>query len=259
VRRGARIVLVFAVLLAAAPAAASAPVAAPAPVPSGPCVNARLRCPDLVVLQPRELEVVRSRSGRDRLRSRNRLGNVGGGPLFLLGDEDGGNERTMAVRQRIYAVSGAHREYPLPETHFDFWFIPNQGRFWKLRDALRFELWTVGKPVDELVKAGRKTRFCMRDLLRAEGGALGPREPQFPACSQKAGAERVRMGISVGWLESYPAGYYEQYVDVTGLRGCYSLRHIADPLSHVFESDESNNMSFRHVRLPARRGRVRDC
>jgi hypothetical protein len=88
---------------------------------------------------------------------------------------------------------------------------------------------------------------------------LGPRKPQFPACSQDAGAAQVRMGISVGWIESYPAGYYEQYVDVTGLRGCYSLRHIADPLGHVFEADESNNMSFRHVRLPARRGRVRDC
>jgi hypothetical protein len=222
-------------------------------------VNARLLCPDLAVLRPRELEVVRSRSGRDRLRARNRLANIGGGPLFLLGDEDGGNERSMAVRQRIYAVSGAHREFPLPETHFDFWFIPNQGHFWKLRDALRFELWTVGEPVNRLVKAGRKTHFCMRDLLRSEEGVLGPRKPQFPACSQDAGAAQVRMGISVGWIESYPAGYYEQYVDVTGLRGCYSLRHIADPLGHVFEADESNNMSFRHVRLPARRGRVRDC
>jgi hypothetical protein len=233
--------------------------AARVPTPSGPCVNARLRCPDLVVLQPRELEVVRSRSGRQRLRARNRLANVGTGPLLLLGDDDGGNQRAMAVRQRIYAVSGAHREYPLLETHFDFWFIPHQGRFWKLRDALHFELWTVGEPEPKLVKGGRKTRFCMRDLLRNEDGPAGPRTAQFPACSQVARAKQVRMGISVGWLESYPAGYYEQYVDVTGLRGCYSLRHIADPLGHVFESDESNNMAFRHVLLPARRGRVRDC
>ncbi len=262
-----RIVLVFAVLLAAGSAAAStlgpfsaqAPAAAPLPVPSGPCVNARLRCPDLVTLAPKELEVVRSRSGRQRLRARNRLGNVGAGPLFLLGDRDGGNERAMAVRQRIYAVSGAHREYPLPETHFDFWRIPDQGRFWKLRDALHFELWTVGDPVPRLVKGGRKTRFCMRDLLRNEDGPAGPREARFPVCSQAARAKHVRMGISVGWLESYPAGYYEQYVDVTGLRGCYSLRHIADPLGRVFESDESNNRSSRQVRLPARRGRVRDC
>ncbi len=261
--RGARIVPVVAVMLAAVAAAASAsavaPAAAPAASASRPSVNARLRCPDLVVLQPKELEVVRSRSGRDRLRSRNRLGNAGAVPLFLLGDRDGGNRRTMAVRQRIYGVSGAHREFPLLDTHFDFWFIPNQGRFWKLRDALRFELWTVGEGADRLVKVGRKTRFCMRDLLRAAGGPQGPRKPRFPACNQNADARQVRMGISVGWIESYPAGYYEQYVDVTGLRGCYSLRHVADPSSRVFEADESNNTSFRHVRLPARRGRVRDC
>jgi hypothetical protein len=58
------------------------------------------------------------------------------------------------------------------------------------------------------------------------------------------------MGISVGWEESYPAGYFQQDIDVTGLRGCYSLRHIADPKQHVYESDESNNMASVRIRLP---------
>jgi hypothetical protein len=261
--------MVLLALVLVAPARAAAPLPAPhVPAPSGPCANVRLRCPDLVVRPPKELEVVRTRSGRLRLRARNRLVNVGTGPLFLLGDRDGGNPRTMAVRQRIFAVSGAHREFALLDTHFDFWFIPNQGRFWKLADALHFELWTVGGQPNRVVRSGRKTHFCMRDLVLAErGGALGgarvgargPRVRQFPACSQDADARRVRMGISVGWQESYPAGYYQQYVDVTGLRGCYSLRHVADPLGHVFESDESNNVSRRRVLLPARRGHVRGC
>ena len=67
------------------------------------------------------------------------------------------------------------------------------------------------------------------------------------------------MGISAGWEESYPAGYYEQYVDVTGLSGCFALRHVADPLGHVFESDESNNIAQTRFHLPPRRGRVRGC
>ncbi len=67
------------------------------------------------------------------------------------------------------------------------------------------------------------------------------------------------MGISKGWEESYPPGYYEQYVDVTGLSGCFSLRHVADPLGHVFESDESNNAAQTRFRLPPRRGRVSGC
>jgi hypothetical protein len=143
---------------------------------------------------------------------------------------------------------------PLP----DFWLIPGQGHYWKLRDALRFELWTADAPVERFVKAGRKTRFCMRDLVEVPG-MPGPRSRKFGACNQSPRATAVRMGISVGWAESYPAGYFEQYVDITGQRGCFALRHVADPLAHVYESDESNNVSQVQVRLPPRRGRVRDC
>ena len=169
-----------------------------------------------------------------------------------------GRRRTMTVRQRVYALNGTHTEYPLRDARFDFWLIPGQGRFWKLRDALRFELWTAGGPIERFVKRGIKTRFCMRDLQQVPG-LPGPRTRRFGICSQQPDALTVRMGVSVGWRESYPAGYHEQSVDITGLHGCYALRHIADPLGHVFESDESNNMSQTRVRLPPRRGRVRGC
>ncbi len=232
------------------------PEPVPLPPPSGPCGDASLRCPDLVVLAPSELRVQRGANGRLRLGSRNRLVNRGAGPLFLLGAR--ASERTMRVSQRIYSHSGDHTDYPLPDTRFDFWFIPGQGRYWKLRDGLRFELWTAGGPLEQFVKLGRKTRFCMRDLVKVPGLA-GPRFRKFPGCSQSSRARSTRMGISAGWEESYPAGYHEQYVDITGLSGCFALRHVADPLGHVFESDESNNVSQTRVRLPPRRGRVRGC
>lgn len=232
------------------------PEPVPVPPPSGPCADANLRCPDLVVLAPSDLRVLRGRNGHVRLGSRNRLVNRGAGPMFLLGERE--RERTMTVSQRIFARNGDHTDYPLPEARFDFWFIPGQGRYWKLRDGLRFELWTAGLPIEQFVKFGRKTRFCMRDLVEVPGLG-GPRFRKFPGCNQSARTRSLRMGISVGWEESYPPGYYEQYVDVTGLRGCFSLRHVADPLGHVFESDESNNVAQTRVRLPPRRGRVRGC
>ena len=43
-------------------------------------------------------------------------------------------------------------------------------------------------------------------------------------------------------------------VDVTGLAGCFVVLHIADPAGHIFEIDETNNVSARIVRLPYRRG-----
>jgi hypothetical protein len=274
VRHRARILLVFGALTAALTAGAAVaaspalrvpqtenptpipPEPVPVPPPSGPCGDVRLRCPDLVIAPPSELRVLRGRNGHLRLASRNRLVNRGSGPLFLLGTRDG--ERTMTVAQRIYSLSGRHTDYPLADTHFDFWAIPGQGSYWKLRDGLRFELWTAGGPVEQFVRFGRKTRFCMRDLIQVPG-LPGPRFRKFPACNQSPAVGAVRMGISVGWEESYPPAYFEQYVDITGLRGCYSLRHVADPLQHVFESDESNNISQKRVRLPPVRGRVRGC
>ena len=227
----------------------------PAPPPSGPCGDPAQRCPDLVVLAPSELKVLRTPAGRVLLGSRNKLVNRGAGPLYLLGSRR--DSRTMTVRQRIFAVAGGHVDHPLANAYFDFWRIPGQGSFWKLRDGLRFELWTAG-PVERFVKSGRKTRFCMRDLVEVPG-MPGPRSRIFGACSQSRRARTVRMGISVGWQESYPAGYFEQYVNVTGLHGCHALRHVADPRARVFESDESNNIAQTRVLLPPRGNRVRAC
>jgi hypothetical protein len=223
------------------------PAPAPIPPPSGPCADPAVRCPDLTLRPPSDLRITRTRSGRVLLGSRNKLVNRGSGPLFLLGRRNGPS--TMRVRQRIYSASGAHREYLLADTRFDFWFIPGQGHYWKLRDGLRFELWTAGDPIERFVERGHKTRFCMRDLLQVPG-LPGPRERKFGGCNQDSSIRAVRMGISVGWEESYPPGYFQQDIDVTGLRGCYSLRHIADPLQHVYESDESNNMASVRIRLP---------
>ncbi len=232
------------------------PEPVPIPPPSGPCGDVRLRCPDLAIAPPSELRALRGRNGRLRLGSRNVLINRGEGPLFLLGQRE--SDRTMTVGQRIYSESGRHTDYPLPAARFDFWAIPGQGSYWKLRDGLRFELWTAGLPIEQFVKFGRKTRFCMRDLNEVPG-LPGPRFRKFGVCNQSPRAKSVRMGISSGWAESYPPAYFEQYVDVTGLRGCFALHHVADPLGHVFESDESNNTAQTRVRLPPRDGRLRGC
>ncbi|MEJ7798510.1 MAG: lysyl oxidase family protein [Solirubrobacteraceae bacterium] len=252
-------------LIAPAPAPIPPPPVTPPPVtpvpippvpipPPDPCADPLQRCPDLVLGAPGDLRIVRSRSGRLRLGSRNMLINRGTGPLYLLGRRD--KRRTMTVSQRVYARSGAHTDHPLVNARFDFWLIPGQGRYWKLRDALRFELWTARGPTKRFVKSAAKTRFCMRDLTEVPG-LHGPRSRRFPGCSQSSRAKAVRMGISVGWAESYPPFYYEQYVDITGLRGCYSLRHVADPRRRIHESDESNNTSQRRIRLGG--ARVRRC
>jgi hypothetical protein len=81
----------------------------------------------------------------------------------------------------------------------------------------------------------------------------------FGGCSQDRDLRSVRLGTSVGWADVYPASYHENYVDVTGLRGCFALWQIADPTNQIAETDELNNAARTVVRLrpgaPPRIGR----
>ena len=70
-------------------------------------------------------------------------------------------------------------------------------------------------------------------------------------------ARRDTLGTSVGWADIYPPSYPEQWIDVTGLRGCFAYVHIADPENGVYESNEDNNEAQVIVRLPFRLGERR--
>ena len=62
----------------------------------------------------------------------------------------------------------------------------------------------------------------------------------------------MTLGTSVGWADIYPPAYPEQWIDVTGLRGCFAYVHIADPENGIYESNEDNNEAQAIVRLPYR-------
>jgi hypothetical protein len=76
----------------------------------------------------------------------------------------------------------------------------------------------------------------------------------FGACNQSAAKQQVTLGTSVGWADVYPASYPGNVIDVTGLAGCFVIRHVADPLDHVLESNENDNVAVRVVRLPYKPG-----
>jgi hypothetical protein len=204
---------------------------------------------------PQQVYVQRTPAGRTLLRSRNRLQNRGAGPLSLHSQRDA-DESTMRVRQRIYREGARGHISQFTHARLDFWRIPGQGGYWKVRNPAEFQVWTMG-PERRMVREGEKSRFCMRDLFRRTGE--GPRRAVFPACAQDRSDRSNRQGISVGWDESYPAGYFEQYVDVSGLRGCFKLWHIADPNDRFDESDETNNAAGVIVGLRDGRVRVGRC
>ena len=242
--------------------AASAAGPAEAAKPANPCLHAesraRLLCPDLVMRKPFGLTIdPLVRPGRLVLRAGNSIDNVGLGPAELHGVRTSRN--FMRGRQRIYRRRGGRIGIGTGAQLF-FKFIPGQRRYWKFLYAAKFELWRLnseGRRVRR-VKTGPKVSYCLRDLKHTRPRLRrSPRRVVYPACNTSAATRRVTLGTSVGWSDVYPPSYPEQWIDVTGLRGCFAYRHIADPRNGIYESDEKNNVASVTIRLPFRPGAQR--
>jgi hypothetical protein len=253
------------VLLAAAvepqpePPAGSPP--ALAQVDENPCIGpdaAQLRCPDLVMRRPYGIFVDPfTRPGRRLLRAGNVIDSVGAGPAELHGVRT--SRLYMRAHQRIYRRDGT-RIAVRTGARLRLKFAHQARYWWKYYNAARFELWRLdadGKRSDK-VRIGPKVSYCLRDLTHTRPMLRrSPFLPVYPACNTDLKRKRVTLGTSVGWADIYPPSYPEQWIDVTGLRGCFAYVHIADPENGIFESDEDNNEAQAVVRLPFRAGERR--
>jgi hypothetical protein len=260
-------VLALAAILAAlqVPPPQTPPPAAPppqAPAAPSPCLDPvlALRCPDLVMAAPGELRAERTRSGRRLLRMRNAMVNLGSGPAELFAQRRG--PREMAARQVIADGAGVRRRY-VTGAEVYYTSVPARGGdYWKMDDAARFELWALfpdGRRAG-LVRVGPKLRYCLRDRDRVGmpgPGSIVPARRVFAACNQSATKTEVTLGTSVGWADVYPASYPGNFIDVTGLAGCFVVLHRADPEHRISKISETNNVSARVVRLPYKPGAQR--
>ncbi|MBA2630092.1 MAG: hypothetical protein H0U84_03595 [Thermoleophilaceae bacterium] len=258
--------LLAAVLASAlGPAPADPPGGAPlrpARVDPNPCITpfrVGLRCPDLVMRRPHGM-YTESRAGRTLLRAGNSIDSIGRGPAELHGVRIG--PRFMRARQRIYkraggrigVRTGARLQYKL--AHLG-------RRYWKFYNAARFELWRVDRRGRRTrkVRTGPKVSYCLRDLRRTRPNLRrSPAAPRYPGCDTYPLRQRVTLGTSTGWSDIYPPAYPEQWINVSGLRGCFAYVHIADPENRIYESNEDNNEAQVIVRLPFRaKARRRGC
>jgi hypothetical protein len=242
---------VLAALLAAAPAGARKP--------PNPCLDAeqraKLNCPDLQMSKPFGLTADPFvRTGHVVLRAGNSINSIGRGPAELFGIRD--RRFGMRARQRIYKRGGG-RIGIATGARLTFKAIPGQGHYWKYLYAAKFELFRRNRRGErgDRVRRGPKVSYCLRDLAHSRPKL--PRSPRsfvYPACNQSASTRKVTLGTSVGWSDVYPPAYHEQWIDVTGLRGCFDFVHTADPRNGIYESNERNNSATVTVRLPFRPG-----
>jgi len=242
----------------AAPSASKA--AAKDPNPCFAPVAANLRCPDLVMRRPYGLRVDRqTRRGRSLLRAGNSIDSLGAGPAELRGRRSGG--RFMNAVQSIYTRAGRRLTFRTG-ARLQFKFAHANRSYWKFYRAASFSLWRLNAAGERTrrVRTGPKVAYCLRDLSHTRPRlARSPRRRRYPACNTNPRQRRVVLGTSVGWSDVYPPSYPEQWIDVTGLRGCFAYQHTADPRNWIHESNEANNRSTVTVRLPFRKRGARRC
>jgi hypothetical protein len=236
----------LALIALALPAAAAGAV-------ENPCEGPEARfllCPNLRIAPPSELYAQKA-DGHVLLRATSDVQSRGKGPMELHGRRDG--PRSMKVNQWIYKKGSGHltlrTDAKLRFTYVGTYF---GGSYWKVHQLANFELRPVGPDgaVGDVVRTSPKLNYCLRDLYRTRAGRHSPPSRFYPGCNQDPFKDHVRLGTSVGWSDIYPAAYHQQWIDVTGLRGCFAYRMIVDPKENLFESNEKDNMSQRLVRLP---------
>jgi hypothetical protein len=221
---------------------------------ANPCTGPeaqRLLCPNLRIGPPGDLYVQDTGDGRVLLRATSDVRSRGLGPMELRGRRNGW--RTMRTVQRIYRKGGGHIDVASKAT-LRFTDVGSYwgGAFWKVHQLARFELRRVEADgsLGPVVRTSPKLNYCLRDLERTRPGRRSPANRHYPGCNQDPYRNRVVLGTSVGWSDIYPAPYDKQWIDVTGLRGCFAYTMTVDPKHLLVESNENDNTSQRLVRLP---------
>ena len=162
----------------------------------------------------------------------------------------------MQVNQRIHRKGGGRlvlrTEASLHFTDVGTYF---GGSYWKVHQLAGFELRRVGP--DGKVGAGRAHQpeaqlLPARPRADPPRPALAQRPRTTPAATRTPTPSAVTLGTSVGWSDIYPADYDKQWINVSGLRGCFAFTMTVDPKELLFESNEHDNTSRRLVRLPYR-------
>jgi hypothetical protein len=235
-------------LLTAAPTA-SARIANPCEGPEA----RHLLCPNLRIGRPADLYLERAGPGHLRLRATSNVKSRGKGPMELHGSRDGWHR--MRVTERIHRKDGGRLVVPTRATlHFTDVGAYFGGSYWKVHQLARFELWQVDREHQPIrrVRVGPKLNYCLRDLERTRPGRHSPSSGHYPGCDQNPSTDAVTLGTSVGWSDIYPADYDKQWIDVSGLRGCFAFVMRVDPQNLLYESNERDNHSRRLIRLPYR-------
>jgi hypothetical protein len=202
--------------------------------------------PDLRMARPTSIRITTSASGRKLLRFTTTIGNVGRGRFELVAHRPSLSYSTMTVRQRIFRDNGTTRYVATKATSR---FAGDGHNHWHIRRVATYDLIDAHA---RRLRGDRKIGFCFFDTSIYDRSVHGfrPIRRYFEKSCGSRSSLTVRMGISVGWGDTYSSALAYQWIDVTGIpTGTYWLVATADKDNFYRESNETNNCSWAKVRL----------
>jgi hypothetical protein len=244
--------------------------------------------PDLVTLKPVERPWLELRVNKKHavLRVSNRIGNRGKGPLEVFaGAEDQGctaagefQGADLAADQRVFAdTNGSGKFERQQDTDATvaqvgcFEYHPKPGhQHWHFHDFSQYKL--LGKDGQIRGDPSNKIGFCIVDNFPAALPTLpgAPSSGFYPADDGGCGNGDPedgpgRMGLSVGYADTYSMGLPGQRLPVTGVpTGRYCLVSTANPdhapepdLSQLREANPDNNVRRKLIKLNPGREKVK--
>ena len=205
--------------------------------------------PDLSMAQIADLAITKAGS-QLQLRFSATIVNVGAGPMELAASRTD-SVSPFDVSQRVYDSGGDSVLLPVGGASL-VWGGDGHSH-WHVLDLESYELDRLDN--GSKVGTGQKGGFCFFDTtqfrLSLPGAPVSQVYTPGTVCGQyDQAAESVKMGISVGWGDTYRAGLPDQYIDVTNLTsGNYRLVATADAEHQFAESDETNNTTWVDLKL----------
>ena len=201
------------------------------PTHASPSFAKGLRCPDIVMDRPWGiyLDTV-TKPGRALLRAGNAIESIGKGP---------GRAARRALQPRLHARAPAHLQ---ARRRLDHGADRGAGCASSSPTCRATGGSSTTRPASSsgrldppgsgararCAPARRSPIACATSRTRPWLSGT-PYCAHYPACSNNIGLRRDMLGTSVGWADVYPPDYPEQWIDVTGLRGCFAYVHTADP------------------------------